>query len=33
MGRKGEFKECTRSGQRIRERISKRYGRYGMERA
>jgi len=27
MGRKGEFKECRRSGQRIQERIPTRYGR------
>jgi len=33
MGRKREFKECARSNQRIQERISTGYGRYGMTRA
>jgi len=33
MGRKGEFKERTRSDQRIREGVSKGYGRHGVTRA
>ena len=33
MGRKGEFGECKRGSQRIREGISTRYGRCGVARA
>jgi len=33
MGRKGKFKERTRSNQRIREGVSKGYGRRGAVRA
>jgi len=33
MGKKGEFEECTRSNQRIRERVSMGYGRCGATRA
>jgi len=32
MGRKGEFEECVRSNQRIRERILMRYRRCGVTR-
>jgi len=32
MGRKGEFKEHTRSDRRIREGVSKGYGRHGVTR-
>jgi len=32
MGRKGEFGECKRSNQRIREGILMGYGRYGKTR-
>jgi len=33
LGRKGEFEECTRGNQRIRERVLMGYGRCGVARA